>query len=254
MPAHRIDRWLDVAAESILSSVDVEFELIVVFDAVDPDPLPAWSADPRVRIARTAVSLGPAGTMRVGLELATGDYIARMDSDDRALPQRLATQLAFLETHPATVAVSARTVRIDEFGQVTGAIKLPAGDDVRGALLLQNVVPHATLVVRRAVMEQVGGYDDSLRQMEDYDFILRIAQLGPIAQLSEPLLEYRVHSSQSSRGQPPSGAHISRVLHGRRALARHLRRNRLTSEARNLLWLAAQHLRFRGVIRPGHQR
>jgi glycosyltransferase involved in cell wall biosynthesis len=253
IPTNRINPWLDEAVNSVLASTDVEVDLIVVFDGVENTTLPNWITDPRVRIIRHATSLGPSAGMTSALAIAQSDLVARLDSDDVASPERLALQSAYLDAHSEAVAVSSKTLRIDENGTPTGLVRLPFGDDVRINLLLSNVVPHSTLMFRREVGERVGGYDDKLRQMEDYDFILRLATQGPIAQFAEPLVKYRVHSTQTSRGAQPSGPHITKIIGTRRQLARILGKSKVTSELRNAVWILAQHLRHSGVIRPHHE-
>jgi GT2 family glycosyltransferase len=163
-------------------------------------------------------------------------------------------QSTFLDENPETVAVSSRTMRIDEQGLSTGLVKLPAGLDIRPALLLSNVVPHSALMFRRKIGEQVGSYNTELHQMEDYDFVLRLAGRGPIAQLEDPLVTDRVHSSQTSRGAKPFGRHIRRVLRGRRDLSRVLGRSPLVGFVKNMAWIGVQYLRYFGAIRPGHER
>ena len=107
---------------------------------------------------------------------------------------------------------------------------------------------------RRDAGIAVGGYDKSLFQMEDYDFLLRLAMAGPIANLGETLTRYRVHAQQISRGTPPTGAHIRRVLQDRKILRRELGEPWLAATTKNLVWRAAQYLRYYRVIRPGYER
>lgn len=255
MPTHRIDEYFDVAVRSILASEGVELELIIVFDAIPADvsSLP-WHDDPRLVYVRTPMRSGPGGSMAYGLEVAQGEFIARMDSDDRSLASRLSAQVAYLNAHPDVVAVSCRTTRIDAHGSITGDIDLPFGPDIRPHLLLHNVIPHSTLVVRREALDNVGGYRADLAQMEDYALLLALSLEGPIAQFEDRLLEYRVHSTQVSAGAPPRGAHIDAVLAGRRKLGRHLGVSRIGVEVKNVIWIAVQHLRARGLRKPGHAR
>lgn len=133
-------------------------------------------------------------------------------------------------------------------------VRLPHGDDVRGDLLLFNVVSHSSLMYRRDAFDDLGGYDERLRQMEDYEFILRLGTLGSIANLQEPLVRYRVHGSQTSRGAAPSGPHIAAVARARLALGKAIGAPALSTRAKLLAWRTLQYLRFAGVVRPGHER
>lgn len=244
VPAHRLDGWLDRAVDSVLASVDVDLELIVVFDGIH-DAAPYWASDPRVRLIFRPTIGGPAQAMQDGIDLARGVYVARLDSDDLSDPDRLREQLAYLDAHPQTVAVTSLVRIIDEDDRVTGTLAAPVGADVRRRLLLYNFIAHSTLVVRRELATRAGGYDRSLRTMEDYDFLLRLARLGPIAQLDRRLVGYRLHSDQVSRSIALRGPHIDTVLRGRRELARTLGVGRVSTWARDTLWSATRHLRAR---------
>lgn len=256
IPTNRLDRWLDQAAESVLAETIPGLQLVVVLDGVDFDDADerAWTSDPRVSFIRNPSSLGPAAAMNAAIDATDTPYLARLDSDDLNLPSRLADQLAHLEANPEVVAASSRTYRIDEEGARQGMVRLPAGDDIRRHLLLSNIVPHSTLTFRRDAAERAGRYEHAFRQMEDYDFILRLAAIGPISQFEEPLVEYRVHSAQSSRGAEPRGAHITAIRRDRLALARILGVSGLRARVEHAVWAFAQHLRWWGVIRPGHER
>lgn len=255
MPTNRVDQHFDIAVRSILESTGVDIELVIVLDGVEADLTQfSWGSDSRLKWVRTPEPSGPGGAMGHGIAASVGEYIARMDSDDRSLPSRLEVQAQFLDDNPETVAVSCRTSRIDEHGQATGSIKLPSGADIRNKLLFQNVVPHSTLVFRRTSADRIGGYRTDLHQMEDYVFILALAIEGPIAQLPDRLLEYRVHSAQTSLGAAARGAHIEAVIDARRLLGKHLGVHPLARWGYDLLWLTVQHLRARGIRKPGHRR
>lgn len=254
LPTNRVDDHFDLAARSILSSEGVDLELIVVLDAIDPDlGAMEWRTDPRVRFVRTTSPSGSGGTMAYGLEIARGGLIARMDGDDVSHPHRLARQSRYLDDHPQTVAVSCRTRRIDASGAHTGDIDLPAGDDIRRHLLLQNVVPHPTFMTRREVLERVGGYRSDVEQMEDYLLMLELGLRGPIAQLADRLLDYRVHPAQMSHRATARGRYIGEVIRARRRLARHLGEKWIVGEAKNLTWVLVQHLRSLGILRARHR-
>lgn len=253
IPTNRLNSWLDEAVASVLASVRVAVEVIVVFDGPIKGELPAWGNDERVVILRYDKNRGPSAAMMGALEIASSDLIARLDSDDICHPERVAQQSAYLDAHQDTVAVGARTARIASNGSALGPVKLPFGADIRPHLLLSNVVPHSTLMFRREAGLQAGGYDTALRQMEDYDFIMRLSLLGPVAQREERLVDYRVHSGQASRGAKPFGRHIRIVLRGRRQLGLVLKAPRVTVELKNLIWLAAQYARYFGLTKPGHE-
>lgn len=253
IPAHRIDRWLDEAVESALDSRDVDLEVVVVLNGMTELVARPWMTDDRVRVIHDPEPLGPTRAMIRGLDASSAEFVARLDGDDRMLPNRLSAQIAWLRDHPETPLVGTAVRRIDGEGHALGEVRMPTGDDVRRHLVLSNTVSHSSILVRRDALTAAGGYDDRLEQMEDYDVILRLARRGPVAVLPELLTDYRIHAGQISRGAAPRGPHIDAVIRGRRQLGAHLGMPALSIAARNIAWLAAQHLRHRGLIRPGHE-
>jgi glycosyltransferase involved in cell wall biosynthesis len=254
IPTNRLDSWLDDAVRSVLDGTHAELELVVVLDGVRLEQQPNWGQDPRVRILVLDANLGQASAMNAGVRSSRGAYVARLDSDDLCEPERLALQASYLDSHDETVAVGSGVTRIDENGQVTGTVSLPSGEDVRRDLLLANVISHSSLMFRRRAFDEVGGYDPGLRQMEDYVFILRLAQLGPIANLPGRLIRYRVHSTQTSRGASARGPHIDAVGRARMALASPVGASRVLTWGKLVAWRAVQALRHGGILRPGHER
>lgn len=251
IPTNRTDHWLDLAIESVLNENRISVEIILVLDGV-PVPQASWVNHSSLVVLERIDSGGPGAAMRDGVNIARGKYIARLDSDDVSLPERLWEQKQFLDNNPGYAAVSAQIQRIDENGNITGDISLPSGLDIRRGLLLYNFVPHSTLMFRSALGETAGGYNSSLRQMEDYEFLLRLARLGPICQLGSLLVQYRVHNAQTSRGAKARGNHISAVLKTRNILAKELKQLKVITMGKNLVWRAVQVTRVYGLTKPQH--
>lgn len=254
IPSANADRWLDEAIESVLANDWERLEVIVVLNGADPAVTPAHADDPRVQILRFPERLGVAGAPLKGLEVATGEYILRLDADDRMLPSRIRSQAEYLQRHPEVALVGSRVAWIDPEGARAGAFDYPVGPDVRIALTRVNVVPHSSIALRRAALDAAGGYDPSLSFFEDYDLILRLAMRGRVAVIDEVLTEYRLHPSQVSRTFPPRGSHIDLVIAHRSALARQLGVPRLSTAWHNARWRGEQwamflYRRVRGLVR-----
>ena len=150
----------------------------------------------------------------------------------------------------APVLVGSRTRLIDEHGVDLGEPQQTCGSDIRRDLLLQNVVPHSTYMLRKADAIAIGLYNPNLRQMEDYDFLLRIAQLGPISVVCDRLVEYRVHSGQMSKKAAWRANYISAVVQGRRDLGRYLGVSAVEVHLKNLIWRSVQVARSIGLLKP----
>lgn len=194
-------RFLPEALESILSQTFHDFELLVIDDgstdssAATLDTL--RSRDPRVRVFHQE-NRGLVHALNRGCALARGTYIARMDADDISLPERLASQVAFLEAHPGIVLAGTAVAFIDSFGRVLQTVRYPtANREIQTTLLDSSVFWHPTVLFSRTAFLSVGGYRD-LPHAEDYDLWLRLAEIGELANLPQVLLRYRLHPQQVS--------------------------------------------------------
>lgn len=254
IPTNRMNHWLDEAVESTLAEQSVDLETVVVLDGIELSSTSKWTTDPRVKVVVLPENVGQTAAMNIGVRSSNSEFVARLDSDDVATPGRFERQRDYLLTHRSAVAVGSAVMRIDENSDPTGVVRLPSGDDVRHGLLLSNVVSHSSLMFRRSAFDALDGYDERLRQMEDYEFILRLAMRGEIANLPDQLTRYRVHSTQTSRGATPTGAHIDAVARARVDLGRRLGASSLTTHAKLAAWRVVQFLRYSGAIKPGHER
>ncbi|HET9982472.1 MAG TPA: glycosyltransferase [Longimicrobiales bacterium] len=196
------ERYLAEAVDSILGQTLDALELIAVDDG-SADATPALleryaAADSRVRVVRG----GPRGltaSLIAGCALARGEFIARMDADDVAFPDRLARQVAHLRTHPAVAALGGAAIRIDAAGEPLKLLEVPA---THAAIVEQlqraSALAHSAVTMRAGALAAVGGYRAAFRHAQDYDLWLRMAERFELANLSEPVIYYRVHDAQVS--------------------------------------------------------
>lgn len=247
VPVGRVDAWLDVAISSVLAQEAVDLEVVAVFNngAEVPDGWPPLT-DPRVRVLETAASLGPAGAGQWGIEEARGEFLACLDSDDVMCPNRLSAQFAWLERNPEAVLVSSQVDWIDQEGRVIGHFALPAAPDVRERLVSLNVAPHSAWMVRMTAVRKLGGYDLSMDEMEDYEFLLRLGTLGHIAVLPETLTQYRLHPEQVSRKFRPSGHYVNTIARRRRELGEAIGLSHGRVFAVRVWWEAQQWIMYLG--------
>lgn len=216
MPVLNVERFLAEALASILGQSFTDFELVVVDDG-STDSSPAILAefarrDPRVRVVRQEqAGLTPA--LNRGWRLARAAYIARMDGDDVALPDRFERQVAYLDGHPRVGVVGGAFIVLTDAGERLGTITYATADgDLRRDLRRYNCIPHPTAMIRREALEGVGGY--RLERAEDYDLWLRIADAWKLANLPDPVLLYRHHPHQysvSHLGRQAAGALAARA-------------------------------------------
>ena len=191
------ERFLREALDSVFAQRFDDFEFLVVDDgSVDrtPEILASYAGDRRLRVIRQE-NCGLSHATRRGVEESRGRYVAIMDADDRAHPDRLAQQIAFLLEHSDHVLVGSSLRIIDETGTPVGIRRYPLDDAaLRRASTLYNPFGHPSICFSRSDAIACGGYTTEFETVEDFDFNLRLRTRGWGANLADPLVDYRIHS------------------------------------------------------------
>jgi len=200
MPVYNGARFLAGAMESVLGQTFGDFELLAINDGSSDQTaeILASSRDPRVRIVENGRNLGLIASLNKGLDLARGDYVARMDQDDLALPKRLEKQVHFLSASPRTGLCGTwfRT-----FGGTRSTVVRPPAraDDMAARLFYESPLAHPTVMFRRGLFAEHGlRYSHDFPNAEDYELWTRVARITELANLPEVLLQYRRHDEQIS--------------------------------------------------------
>ena len=202
MSVYNGQAFLSEAIESILGQTLRDFEFVVVDDgSMDKtaEILTDYaSRDGRMRVLRHE-NKGRAVSLNIGISLATGDYIARMDADDVAMPYRLKEQVDFIERHPEVGLLGGAVELINTSGQAIKTARPPQEDsEIKSWMLRSNPMFHPTVVMRKELALASGGYRKALLDADDYDLWLRISERSQLANLGKPMLKYRIHSDQVS--------------------------------------------------------
>jgi GDP-L-fucose synthase len=203
MPAYNAEKYLSGAIESILNQTFKDFEFIIIDDcSIDR----TWEIlqdyakkDNRIFCLKNEENLGIAGNLNKCLEFCRGDFIARMDSDDWAYPDRFEKQLKFLESNPEVGIVGGSIEVTDSNLSEIKFIRKYFEDDVKlkQHLFIQSPFAHPCIMFRKEVFEGQF-YNKILSPTEDYDIYFRIGRNYKFANLEDVLLKYRLHSEQSS--------------------------------------------------------
>lgn len=201
MPLYNAARYLDEAIDSILAQTWTDFELLVIDDGSTDGSREKVAArtDARIRLESMPRNQGVVAALNHGLQLVRGTFIARMDADDIAQPERLARQLAYLEKHPE---VGALGTDFECFGGASPEswVRYFDAENLHIALLFENPICHPTVMLRRSALDESGrGYPVDAPHAEEYALWLRLAARTRLANLPDRLLRYRVHEHQVSR-------------------------------------------------------
>ncbi|WP_206212193.1 glycosyltransferase family 2 protein [Wenzhouxiangella sp. XN79A] len=196
IPVHNRARYVCVAVNSILAQDFEDFELLVVDDGSTDDTVATLERfdDPRLRIATNGENRGIPYTRNHGLELARGEYIALLDSDDHAYPNRLGRQVAFLDRNPDIVQVGSWCSFMDSEGAMLPKVRRQplAPDDLHAHLLFHCPLINRTIMARTAVL-QAYRYDLDYPRCQDYDMHARLSAEHRMANLPELLVCGREH-------------------------------------------------------------
>jgi hypothetical protein len=188
-------RYLREAVESILGQTFEDFELLVVNDGSTDASRAILDSyrDPRLRIVEHATNLGLSRSLNRGIAQARGRYVARLDADDVAEPDRLQRQVDFLDRHPDVVLLGSCYTVIDEDGHRIGQRWVPVDDlEIRWMLEFCNAFAHSAVMLRRdALAGEAVVYDESLVYAMDYDLWTRLAGRGRLANLDACLVRWR---------------------------------------------------------------
>lgn len=203
MPAFNGEAYIEKAIQSVLDQSFTNFELLIINDGSTDGTLEIIGkfTDPRIRLVHNDGNKGLTFTRNRGIEEAKGQYIAILDCDDIAMPDRLKAQITFLDSNPEIAICGGQAITIDESGKQTGDLNVIAGEkNISPELVFHNTFTNSTLMIKRSAMLEAGGYRD-YSPAEDYDLSYRIALHHPVANLNEVLVAYRLHSNNISKAQ-----------------------------------------------------
>ena len=192
------------AVESILEQTIKDFEFVIVDDGSTDSSwqiLTEYSTeDSRIVLIRNEENLGLEKSLNKGLAATKGEYVARQDADDISLPNRLQLQTNFLDTHREVGALGSSVEFINKQGVVLRKKYLPVlrkkhlpvdHESLQALLLINNCLWHSSMMIRRSLMQKLGGYNEKMLYSQDYDLWWRISCNSRLATLPDILLRYR---------------------------------------------------------------
>ncbi len=204
IPIYNGEAFLEAALDSLITQTFQDFEIIAVDDG-STDKTAAILAryaesEPRLRIL-SKPNGGIVSALNHGLAACRGAFVARMDCDDLAVPERFSIQLEAFANRADAVAIGGLIQHIDDVGAVHGVPSSPSRVEATDLSSFPPVVAnvqHSAGMFRRDAMEAIGGYRSTFPHAEDYDLYLRLAQHGRFFNPDKLVLYYRVHSSSLS--------------------------------------------------------
>jgi hypothetical protein len=203
MPVYNGERYVAQAVESILAQTFTNFEFIIIDDGstdASGSILQSFAdRDDRICLIRRD-NKGLIKTLNEMLKLAKGEFLARMDADDISTPTRLERQIEFLTHHPDVVCVGGAYELMDSKGRTVMTATMPQDNaEIQHMILIgRTIINHPCAMIRRAALMAIGGYDETMLTVEDLDMLLRLGEIGKLANIKEVVLRYRFHTNSVS--------------------------------------------------------
>ena len=199
MPVYNGQDFLSEAIESILDQTFIDFEFIIIDDGSTDNSLNIIKTynDPRIIIVCNETNLKLIPTLNKGLNLAKGQYIARMDADDISLPTRLARQVEFMDAR-LSIGICGTWVEVFGEGEQSFWRFTDNPDSAKCMLLFGCCIVHPSVIIRRSILATGLCYSDLYPHGEDYALWVHMAHDHEITNMPEVLLKYRKSPSQVS--------------------------------------------------------
>jgi len=208
MTSYNPGPYLKPALDSILAQTLTDFELVVVEDG-STDGSKALlhtyaAADARIRLHDLGKNIGRTPALNLGLSAARGDYVAVLDADDLAAPDRLAREAELLDRRPDVVLVGSFVRFVDDSNTVLGVSTPPTdATALSEALAYSNPFPHSSVMYRRRAALAAGGYPKDFAYAQDFALWIALAGKGAFAMIDAFLAEVREHRTPTRLAVSP---------------------------------------------------
>ncbi len=194
MSVYNGEKYLREAVDSILNQTFKDFEFIIINDGSTDKTLKILNSynDPRMKIINNKKNIGLTRSLNKGLSIAKGEYIARQDSDDISMPERLEKQVDFLERNKTVGLIGTYSYIINGKGRILYKSKSSRSEDISKNLIRGNVFAHGSVMFRKFLLEKVGAYREEFKTSQDYDLWLRLIEITKAFRISEFLYKWRL--------------------------------------------------------------
>lgn len=199
MPTYNAEEYIATAIESILNQTFSDFEFIIINDGSTDntaDIVKTYAkADKRIKFVDNKKNQGLVAVLNQGLDMANGEYIARMDSDDISLPQRFARQVEYMDANPdvGVLGTAGQNFGADNSTNISPEI-VDVIELIRGVGFY-----HPSVMMRKSVLDEYNlRYDPNYPLAEDHELWSRMLNVTKMRNIPDVLLKYRVHENSVS--------------------------------------------------------
>jgi glycosyltransferase involved in cell wall biosynthesis len=216
MPSYNHEPFVESAIRSILAQTFPDFEIVVVDDgsADNTKTIIDKIKDPRLRSVFLEKNVGACEAINIGIRLSKGKFIAICNSDDIWEPEKLQMQVDFLGKNSEICATFSNVWWINDSGDDLKAENLPSFCNIfaqrnrsrfswqRDLIERGNCLCHPSILIRKAAYDNLGYYNNHLRQLPDFDMWLRLVRKYEIHVMPDKLMRFRLHASNTSTQTP----------------------------------------------------
>lgn len=204
MPVYNAGKYISEAINSILAQTYNDWELIIVNDGSSDNSeeiILSYAADPRIKYSTNAHNKGLIYTRNRMIEMAEGEYIAFLDSDDISMPDRLRLQVDFLDNNKDYALCGTWGETINANNEVINKIHLPVRDeDIKSSLLFISTFIQSSIMICKQILIE-NPYDIRYPLAEDYELWCRLSKKYKLKNIPEHLTKYRWHESNISKSK-----------------------------------------------------
>jgi len=213
MPVYNSQTYLQESIDSMLGQSYKNFEFIIVDDGSKDksNNIIKKYSDKRIKLITHKTNLGIVASLNEGLAIAKGKYIIRMDSDDISFPDRLKTQVDFMESNPE-VGVCGSWIEV--FGTSNYIWRPPTShEEIKVLLFVESALAHPSVCIRREILTKYElQYDKKYQYVEDYKLWIELSKITKLANVPAVLLKYRTHNTQIGQLQGATQANVKNNL------------------------------------------
>lgn len=198
MPVFNCRQYIEESVNSILNQTFTDFEFLIIDDCSMDGTFEYLQrlTDHRINLIRKPKNTGYTISLNLGLKMATGEYIARMDGDDISLPERFEKQVAFMDENPEVVVCGGA---YEAIGSSFKFIPKCTNEDIVLDLMSVSVIAHPTAFFRNSILKKNNiTYKKEYEPAEDYKMWTFLSEYGNLANLTDVVLHYRMHPNQTS--------------------------------------------------------
>lgn len=210
--AYNAEPYITDALDAIINQTYTNLEIVLINDGSTDNTLAIIEAlqqkDSRIKIISNSTNLGFIASLNIGLNIVTGEYIARTDADDITSTTWIEKIVGCLEKNPDIIAMGAYLKILSKSGnnsllsidlQDNSILKNPlTHDEIIAIFPFRNCIHNNVMIMRRKVIEQGLRFDPAYPHAEDYKFWYEVSKLGKLANYPEALVQYRLHQNQVS--------------------------------------------------------